>query len=273
MEKILSGLFSKAKNMINQLVPKIKALILDMDGVLWVANQQIGNLSKIFDRIADLDLKVVFATNNSTQDSNQTLEKLAGFGIKAEPWQITNSASSVSHLMKKQFPNGGPVYIIGEIGLENTLNEAGFYHSENPIAVVAGFDRNFTFEKLYKATAFIRRGCPLYFTNPDTTLPTIDGLTPGAGSILAAIETASESKAIVAGKPFPAMFELALSRTGTNPEETLVVGDRLNTDIQGGQNAHCKTALVLSGVTTYEMATKWTPKIDLIAQNLTELIG
>ena len=106
----------------------------------------------------------------------------------------------------------------------------------------------------------------------DKTYPTPEGLAPGAGTILAALEAASDVKPIIAGKPSPVLFEFALEILGTSPEHTLVVGDRLETDILGGQIAHCKTALVLTGVATAEEAGQWRPKIDLILPELADLV-
>ncbi len=111
-----------------------------------------------------------------------------------------------------------------------------------------------TYQKLSRATLHIRAGAPFYGTNPDKTFPTPQGLVPGAGSILAAIEAATDVKPIIIGKPQPAMMYMALEKLGTLPEETLVVGDRLETDIAAGQAAGCKTALVLSGVSTKQQA-------------------
>ena len=111
---------------------------------------------------------------------------------------------------------------------------------------------------------FIRSGVPFYATNPDRTFPTPEGFIPGAGAILAALEAATDVEPIIAGKPSPTLYEFALEKLGTQPEETLAVGDRLETDILGGQRAGLRTALVLSGVTTREEGLAWTPKIDLI---------
>lgn len=252
---------------------EIKALILDMDGVLWRENSAIGDLPWIFDRFTALDLRVILATNNGTRTPEQYIQKISSFGVNVKKEQIINSAMAVTHLLKKRFPNGGSVYILGEVGLSAVLNEAGFFHAEeNVIAVIGGMDRAIDFEKLKRATLLIRSGAPFYFTNPDKTYPTPEGLIPGAGSILAALEVASDVNGIIAGKPSPALFEFALERLGTAPEFTLVVGDRLETDILGGQRANCKTALVLSGVATIAEANLWRPKIDLILPELADLV-
>lgn len=257
---------------INQL-GEIKALILDMDGVLWRENTAIGDLPWIFKRFKALNLQVVLATNNGTRTPEQYIQKISSFGVEVNKDQIINSAMAVAYLLMKRFPNGGPVYILGEVGLSSALKDAGFFHAEeNVIAVIGGMDRAIDFMKLKRATLLIRAGAPFYFTNPDRTYPTPEGLIPGAGSILAALEAACDVKAIIAGKPSPALFEFSLENLGTAPEHTLVVGDRLETDILGGQTVYCKTALVLSGVATAAEGNSWKPKIDLIIPELADLV-
>ena len=255
-------------------VGEIKSLILDMDGVLWRENSPIGDLPRTFKRFDELGLKVVLATNNGTRTPEQYMEKMAGFGVILRKDQIINSAMALVYLLKRRFPNGGPVYTLGEIGLTTALEEAGFHQKESDVlAVIGGMDRSIDFWKLKKATLLIRAGAPFYFTNPDRTYPTPEGLIPGAGSILAALETATDVKAIIAGKPSPALYEFALERLGTLPGVTLVVGDRLETDILGAQNLTCKTAAVLSGVMTESEAKAWQPSFDLILPELSDLVN
>jgi 4-nitrophenyl phosphatase len=251
----------------------IKALILDMDGVLWRENAPIGNLAATFDSFNKAGLKVLLATNNATRTPAQYMQKIADMGVQLEESQIINSSIGVAYLLKKRFPQGGPVYIIGEIGLVTALNEAGFYQSDEPgLAVIGSMDRDITFWKMKTATLLIRRGIPFYFTNPDRTFPTPEGIIPGAGAILAALETATDVTPIIAGKPGTTLFDFALERLGTKPEETLVVGDRLETDILGGQRAGCKTALVLSGISTQSEADVWKPYPDLVIGELSNLL-
>ena len=251
----------------------IKALILDMDGVLWRENDPIGDLNTIFRGFLETGVKIMLATNNATRTPAQYVEKITCLGGIVEEDQIVNSSMGVAYLLKKRFPQGGPVFAIGEIGLITALEQEGFIQSEEPgLAVIGSMDREINFQKLKKATLLIRSGIPFYFTNPDRTFPTPEGLIPGAGSLLAALEVASDVTPIIAGKPSTTLFEFALERLGTKPEETLVVGDRLETDILGGQRAGCKTALVLSGIATKEEAEAWQPKPDLIANDLTDLL-
>jgi 4-nitrophenyl phosphatase len=256
----------------------IKALILDMDGVLWRNTEPLGDLPSLFSQIERQGWRMILATNNATRTPEQYAEKLASFGVKISPLQVINSSQTAALYLKQQFPKGGAVFFIGEEGLRMALQEQGFYPAEPGqdfpavLAVVAGMDRTLTYDKLRRATLLIRAGAPFIGTNPDLTFPTPEGLVPGAGAILAAIEAATGQPPKIMGKPEPEMYRAALERMATSPAETLVVGDRLETDIVGGQALGCQTALVLSGVTTPAEASAWRPRPDYITENLTALL-
>src|SRR6266545_1269112 len=247
----------------------IKALILDMDGVIWRGDTPIGDLPSIFNRIRAHGLKYVFATNNSTKTSEQYVAKLKGFGVEVEPWQVATSSQAAARAMAQSFPQGTKALVIGEDGLRLPLEQEGFEvvsveNAPQAQVVVMGMDRGISFEKLSEATLLIRKGVRFYATNMDKTFPTPRGQIPGAGAWASVITTATDIEPIVAGKPFPFLMELSLEKLGAKREETLVVGDRLETDIAAGQRVACPTALVLSGVSTKEQAENWNPKIDII---------
>lgn len=251
----------------------IKALILDMDGVLWREREPIGDLPAIFGQLQKTDLQIILATNNGTRTADQYLEKLAEYGVTLHREQIITSAIGAAYLLQKRFPDRGNVYVIGEIGLETALKEAGFSISErNAVAVVAGMDRGISFDKLKTGCLLIRAGAAFYGTNPDRTFPTPAGLIPGAGAILAALEVSTDISPIIVGKPSSTLFEFSMQRLGVTPDETLVVGDRLDTDILGGVRAGCNTALVLSGISTREEASRFEVKPDLILPALENLL-
>jgi 4-nitrophenyl phosphatase len=225
-----------------------------------------------------MGLKFTLATNNSSKSVGQYQQRLEGFGVHVEPWQIVTSSHAVTDMLIKKFPEGGDIFVIGEDGITQTLKEKGYTvistgETQSAIAVVVGIDREINFQKLKTATLLIGRGVPFYGTNSDLTFPTPEGLIPGAGSFLALITAATGAVPIVAGKPAPYLLELALNRLGTPREKTLVVGDRLETDIAGGQAVGCPTALVLSGVSTREMGESWNPQVDLIAADLMALLA
>jgi 4-nitrophenyl phosphatase len=249
-----------------------------MDGVIWRSDTPIGDLAGIFARIEARGLKYVFATNNGTRTPEQYVERLAEFGVKVKPSQVVTSALGVAYMLSHKYPKGTKVFMIGEDGIKVALEEKGFEvlsTDDAPAAkvVVMGIDRNITFDKMREATLLVRSGALFYATNPDKTFPTPRGEIPGAGAWISVITTATEVEPIIAGKPFPFMMELSLEILGTKKEETLVVGDRLETDIAAGQAVGCPCALVLSGVSTKEQADKWEPKIDVIADDLSTLVG
>jgi 4-nitrophenyl phosphatase len=255
----------------------IKALILDMDGVVWRGDAPIGDLAAIFQRIRERGLKFVFATNNSTKTSEQYVAKLKEFGVEVEPWQVVTSSQAAARAMAQTYPQGTKALVIGEDGLRIPLEQEGFEivsveNAPHAQVVVMGMDRGVSFEKISEATLLIRKGARFYATNMDKTFPTPRGQIPGAGAWASVIITATNVEPIVAGKPFPFLMELSLEKLGKKKEETLVVGDRLETDIAAGQRVGCRTALVLSGVSTKEQADNWNPQIDIIASDLATLI-
>jgi len=256
----------------------IKALILDMDGVIWRSDSPIGDLAEIFTRINALGLKFAFATNNSTKTPHQYVERLASFGVKAKPEQIVTSSLGVAYMLAQKFPKDTKMFMIGEEGVRAALEDRGFKvlsveNAAQAEVVVMGLDHRISFEKMREGTLLVRNGAPFYATNPDKTFPTPRGEIPGAGAWQSVITTATGVDPISAGKPFPYMMELSLELLGTSMEETLVIGDRLETDIAAGQAVGCPTALVLSGVSKKAEADQWSPKIDLIADDLSTLIG
>lgn len=253
----------------------IKGIILDMDGVLWAADHPLLDMPWFFRELKAIGIPVVFATNNATRSISMYVERLAGFGVPVEPWQVVNSAIATAAYLQKTFPQGGPLFIVGETGVIEALAEKGFYlanEHEEPLAVVAGMDRAMSYNKLAKAALLIRAGKPFIGTNPDLTFPTPGGLVPGAGATLAYLESATSVAPVIIGKPEPYLYQFSIERLGTRPEETLAVGDRLETDILGGQRTGCPTVLVLSGVTSPEEAKQWQPQPDLVLPNLADLL-
>jgi len=253
--------------------PGVRALILDMDGVLWRDNQAIGDLPWIFAKIKQLNWQVSLATNNASRSVAQYLEKLHQFGVDLTPEQIITSGEATANYLYQRYPNGGNIFVVGESGLEKTLADKGFIKSEKDVlAVVSSFDRLLTYDKLKRAALLIRAGAPLIATNADLTFPTPEGLVPGAGAILAAIVAATQVLPIIIGKPEPEMYRLAIARMQVPDEATLVVGDRLETDIAGAQKIGSQTALVLSGVTTLQAAEQWQPSPHWVTEDLTALL-
>ena len=262
--------------MISDHLSNIRGLIIDMDGVLWHDHAPLGDLPAIFTQLNDHGYKVVLATNNNTRTIDEYHIKLKGFGIQLEDWQIINAAQAVGSFLREKYPDGADVALTGEPSLKITLSDYGMRivsdHAPAADVVVASLDYGFTYEKLKWASLMIQSGSYFVGTNPDVTLPTPKGLIPGAGTVIGALEIASGKKAKIIGKPEPALYEMALGRLELRADETLAVGDRLETDILGAQVAGIHTALVLSGTSTLADLQDFHPKPDIIAQDLTELI-
>lgn len=260
----------------NAIPADVKAMILDMDGVLWADQQPLLDMPAFFTAVRELGLPVVFATNNGTRSIDMYVRRLAGFGVAVEPWEVVNSAIATADYLARRFPQRGPVFTVTETGVIEALREAGFdpvtEEVEGIIAVVGGMDRSADYNKLALATLLIREGAPFIGTNPDITYPTPRGLIPGAGAFLTFLEAASGVKPVMIGKPEPFLYQFAMERLGTKPHETLAVGDRLETDILGGQRAGCPTVLVLSGVTSPAQAAQWAPPPNLVLPNLADLL-
>jgi len=257
--------------------PQIRGLILDMDGVLWHDSQPIGNLPEIFSKIDSLGLKVTFATNNATRSVNEVLKKLTNFGVRINPEQIVTSGDATLRYLLRHYAPTSRVYVLGSESLREQVRKNGFtlIDEQEPVnadVVLVGLDPQVNYQKLADAGLLIRAGAKFIATNTDATYPTPRGLMPGAGTVVAAVIAASGQEPLVIGKPKPTMFEQAMEIISTQPSETLCIGDRLETDVLGGQNAGCPTALVLTGVSTLEQANAWQPQPTIITKDLSSLI-
>jgi len=254
----------------------VKALIIDMDGVLWNNTQPIGDLPAIFNRIKTLGFKFILATNNATRTVAEYHTKLANFGVELEKGQVINAAEAVGIYLKEHYPQGTHLYVVGQPSLKHTLESYGFIIAEEDTSdakvVIASLDYSLTYDKLKLASLLIQSGCDFIGSNPDVTLPTPEGFIPGSGTVISALEIASGKRAKIIGKPEPLLYQMALKMLGVLPEQTLAVGDRLETDIAGAHAAGIHSALVLSGASSLAQAKIFDPKPDLIIRDLTELI-
>jgi 4-nitrophenyl phosphatase len=239
----------------------IKSLIIDMDGVLWHGNQAIAGLTDFFQTLRDLNLKFILATNNASLTPQQYVTKLAGMGVTVGIDEIMTSAMATAlYLSKQRDPAQTRVFVVGEDGAIQALLEQGFtltglYEinsdtSKGADVVVCGKDHSLNWDKLATATLNIRAGAEFIGTNGDNTLPTELGLIHGNGAILAALEAASGVKPIIIGKPEPIMYQQAISKLGANLDETIAIGDKLETDILGAVRTGIRSLMVLTGVST-----------------------
>lgn len=257
-----------------QLTHQIKALISDMDGVLWRGSQPLPGMSDFFALLFARKLGFVLATNNSSRTQGDYVEKLATMGVSGvEPRHIVTSGTATVSFLKSQYAAGARIHVLGGPGLKRMLAEAGYKLVDTGAeAVVCGIDFDLTYDKARTATLLIRAGARFIGTNPDPSFPAPEGLVPGAGSIIALIKAASGQSPTVIGKPARGMFDEALRQLGARPEETLMIGDRISTDIAGAQALGIKTALVMTGVETVESVRESEVQPDMVFAGLPELI-
>ena len=257
----------------------IKNLILDMDGVLWRGETPMPGLVEFFATLRQKHINFALATNNATKTAVMYTEKLARFGIHVPPEQILTSAETTAVYLSERHDVGTAVYVVGEKGLHDALTAKGF-HIITPeqvkagtIAplVVAGFNSHVTYNELAMGALLVHKGATFIGTNPDPSFPSEIGPLPGAGSLLAVIETATGVSPLIIGKPKPIIFQEAVKRLGGTPANTAMVGDRLTTDIAGGQGAGLITILVLTGVTSREQAQASPIHPDFICNDITDL--
>lgn len=256
-----------------QLLRGIQAIISDMDGVLWRGMQPLPGLHGFFACMLAKNMEFALATNNSSKTRKDYVEKLAALGVNGvQPAHIITSATATASYLRTNFPAGARIFVVGGAGLKQILRQAGFVLVDDDAdLVVCGIDMELTYEKARKATLLIRGGAGFIGTNPDSSFPSPEGLVPGAGSILALIEAASGQPPIIIGKPRRGMFEAALAQLGAEPKETLMIGDRIGTDIEGARRLGIKTALVMTGVEDEASLAESAIKPDFVFEGLPEL--
>lgn len=251
----------------------IKNLIIDMDGVLYRGHRSLPGAKEFLHHLEEREIAYILVTNNSTRTPEAYIAVLNEMGIGVSPRRILTSALATADYLGNLLPQGARLYLIGEEGLHSALAAKGFEFEERGVeAVVVGMDRQLTYEKLKTATIAIRQGARFIGTNPDKSFPAEEAIVPGAGAILAAIEAATDVKPTVIGKPEPILFQMALQRMGAREEETAVIGDRLETDILGGQRCGLTTILVLTGITQKEDLAKSEIQPDYTFESLTQLL-
>lgn len=250
----------------------IKSVISDMDGVIYRGGKLITGADSFVSRLNDSKTPFLFLTNNSEQtplDLKLKLERLGISGVTEE--NFITSAMATALFLKEQ-KSEATVYVIGGGGLINELYNVGFSISEkNPDYVVVGKTANFTFEMIKTACRLINAGAKFIGTNPDVTDPIEGGIEPACGTILAAITAATGKKPYIVGKPNSLMMTIATKKLGVHADNTLMIGDRMDTDIVGGMEAGMKTALVLSGVSETEDLKEFPYKPDFIFNSVADI--
>ena len=226
------------------------AFLCDMDGVIYHGNRLLPGVKEFLQWLRDENKKFLFLTNSSDSSPKELQQKLGRLGIEVEKDHFYTSALATGSFLKSQAP-GGRAYVIGEAGLINAMYNAGFSMNDiDPDYVVVGESHSYNFDTLVKAVNLVMGGAKLIGTEPDVSGPIDGGIMPGAGALISPIELATGRKAYFIGKPNPLMMRHALKKLGARREETIIIGDRMDTDIIAGIESGIKTVLVLSGVTS-----------------------
>ncbi len=257
---------------------KYNTILLDGDGVLWKSNNPIPGINPFFDFLGSSGINWALLTNNNSLTVQNYIDKLSSFGIVADEHCIFTSTTATTNYLLDRFGKGASVFVVGMDAMKKTMKDAGFsvFFGEEPpeksvVAVVAGMDLQINHAKIKTAMRLIMDGAAFIATNTDGSYPTPDGINPGTGMVIGALQATSGVEPFVPGKPHPAIFQNALKEFNTKPEDTLMVGDRLETDILGASNLGIQTAAVLSGVTSREEIDRSDIKPDFIFEHISDL--
>ncbi len=225
--------------------------LLDLDGVVYLGRAAVPGAPEALAEARRQGMRLAFVTNNASRSPSTIAAQLAGLGVPATSAEVVTSAQAAAHLIADRLPAGAPVLVVGGIGLRIALRERGLRPvstaAERPAAVVQGYGPDVGYPILAEAGLAVRAGAWYVASNADATLPTARGIQPGNGSLIQVIVTATGQKPVVAGKPEPPLHAEAVARTGA--KRPLVVGDRLDTDIEGAVRVGADSMLVLTGVT------------------------
>ncbi|XP_077296771.1 glycerol-3-phosphate phosphatase-like [Arctopsyche grandis] len=267
-----------SKEEVDKFLGSFDTVLSDCDGVLWIDNDEISGASKVLNTLRSMGKRVFYVTNNSTKCRNEFLEKFNNMGFIAEKDDIL-STSYLAATYLKSIGFKKKVYVIGSAGIIDELEAVGIPHlgigpdvitdlqtlvSKDFVpdpdvgAVVMGFDEHFSYPKMLKAASYLSDpNCIFIATNTDERFPMKSIVLPGTGSMIRAVETCAERKAMVVGKPEKYISDAIVANFGVDPKRTLMIGDRSNIDILLGARCGFKTMLVLSGATTLADVRKW----------------
>lgn len=248
-------------------------VVFDLDGVVYVGGEvgtrALPGAAKTIAAVREAGLSVAFMTNNASRTPGDVVQELIGLGIPARAEEIVTSGQAAAELLTP----GARCLVVGSEGLRSVLHEHECVLVDDPQAaevVVVGFTQDLVWDDLRRATLALAGGARFVGTNADVAFPSAEGLWPGNGAILAALEAASGREPEIAGKPQAPMFEAAAERVGA--QRVLMVGDRAETDIVGAQAAGWDTALVLTGVTGREQARTLDPPPTYVLETLEGLL-
>ena len=246
--------------------------LIDMDGVLYRGKRLIAGADRFIAELRRREIPFRLLTNNSQRTRRDVVTKLERLGIDVDVEHVFTSAMATARFLAREKP-GGTAFVIGEGGLLNALHENGYSIVDNdPDYVVVGEGRTFSLELAEAATRMILRGARFIATNPDPNCPTEDGLRPGCGATVAMLEAATGRKAFSVGKPNPVMMRAARKELGLSTDQTIMVGDTMETDILGGVQLGFHTILVLSGGTRREDLERYAYRPEMVVESMAEVL-
>lgn len=257
-------------------VLKFSGYLFDLDGTIYRGEKLIPGAQEVVQKLKKLGKKIVYLSNKPLQTREDYAAKLSHLGIPTEPKEVINSSFVMARWLKQQAPQA-TIFVIGEPPLIRELINQGFRLSEKPQEidyVIASFDRTFDYRKLNIAFQAIKEGAHFVATNPDRTCPVEEGEIPDCAAMIGAIEGATGKKVEkIVGKPSEITIQIAGEAMGLSPQDCLLVGDRLETDIVMGKKAGMATALVLSGVSSRETLShsSWQP--DFVWDSVAEILN
>jgi HAD superfamily hydrolase (TIGR01457 family) len=255
------------------LAERYDCVLFDLDGVLYRSEDAVPSAPPTLAELRRRGVRPVFLTNNSSRTPLQVAEKLRGIGIEAEPGEVVTSALATAELLAER--GGGRAFVIGQDGVREALSDAGIAivdgEPDQADLVVVGYDGGATYGSLKRASLLVQRGALLVATNADGSYPAADGLWPGAGALLAVITTTTGAEPEIVGKPFAPLFEAGRRRGGGG--RPLVVGDRLDTDIEGAARLGWDSMLVLTGVSAREDVERLGIVPTVIAEDVSGLLA
>ncbi len=250
-----------------------KGFIIDMDGVLYHGNRLLPGVKEFVAWLNKERKSYVFLTNSSERTPKELREKLLRMGVEVDENHFYTSALATAMFLASQKPNGS-AYIIGEAGLINALYNVGYsMNNINPDYVIMGEARSYSYESIERATNLVLKGAKLVGTNPDLTGPTENGIVPATKALISPIELATGRQAYFVGKPNPLIMRNGLKKLKCKREETIIIGDRMDTDIIAGIESEIDTCLVLSGITTKDTVNSFPSAPQYVLTGVVDLVS
>ncbi len=253
--------------------PTTWSYLMDMDGVLVHEEHIIPGADAFIAELTARDANFIVVTNNPIYTRRDLRARLRATGLDIPEERIWTSALATAQFLHNQRP-GGTAFVIGEVGLTTAMHEAGYVLTDrNPDYVVLGETRNYSFEQITTAIRLIGAGSRFVATNPDPTGPSRAGVLPAAGAVAALIEKATGRTPYFVGKPNPLMMRSAMRAIGAHSETTLMIGDRMDTDVIAGLESGMPTVLVMTGISTLETVAQYPFRPTMVINSVADLVG